>query len=417
MLVVGGGPGGAAAGYWLARAGVETVIVEKKSYPRDKTCGDGLTPRAVKQLIDMGFDFDIPVLHKITGLRAYAGDLKIELPWPEHTIYPNWGAVIRRADLDGAVATLAEKQGAVVHQNTEAVAVVEDGDLKAVRLKRKDADGTVEVEQVTPDLVVVADGSLSRFGRELGTARRKDYPYGLAVRGYAASPNSSDPMLESQLNITDSQGRTLPGYGWIFPLGDGTINVGAGVISSFKAFKEVNTSRVLEAYIESLPDHWQVDETSLLTKPVGGKLPMSMSVGPKVGRNWVSIGDAAGAVNPFNGEGIDYAYETARMAAGRIVEALGSRDTTRLVAYEADLEREYADYNRVARAFVIAVGRPRVMRTLTRTGLRSRPLMEWVLKVMANLLEPEERGMAERVYGAIEKVVRLGPDPLIKSRA
>ena len=270
---------------------------------------------------------------------------------------------------------------------------------------------------MTPDLVVVADGSLSRFGRELGTARRKDYPYGLAVRGYAASPNSSDPMLESQLNITDSQGRTLPGYGWIFPLGDGTINVGAGVISSFKAFKEVNTSRVLEAYIESLPDHWQVDETSLLTKPVGGKLPMSMSVGPKVGRNWVSIGDAAGAVNPFNGEGIDYAYETARMAAGRIVEALGSRDTTRLVAYEADLEREYADYNRVARAFVIAVGRPRVMRTLTRTGLRSRPLMEWVLKVMANLLEPEERGMAERVYGAIEKVVRLGPDPLIKSRA
>ena len=140
MLVVGGGPGGAAAGYWLARAGVETVIVEKKSYPRDKTCGDGLTPRAVKQLIDMGFDFDIPVLHKITGLRAYAGDLKIELPWPEHTIYPNWGAVIRRADLDGAVATLAEKQGAVVHQNTEAVAVVEDGDLKAVRLKRKDAE-------------------------------------------------------------------------------------------------------------------------------------------------------------------------------------------------------------------------------------------------------------------------------------
>jgi flavin-dependent dehydrogenase len=142
---------------------------------------------------------------------------------------------------------------------------------------------------------------------------------------------------------------------------------------------------------------------------------MSLSVGPKVGPNWVAIGDAAGAVNPFNGEGIDYAYETGRMAARHIAEALGAGDLDRLRSYEADLAAEYADYNRVARAFVIAVGRPAVMRALTRTGLRSRPLMEWVLKVMANLLEPEDRGISERIYGAIEKVVKVGPDPLIKS--
>ncbi len=172
---------------------------------------------------------------------------------------------------------------------------------------------------------------------------------------------------------------------------------------------------MLEAYIEGLPDHWQVDESSLLGRPMGGKLPMSLSVGPKVGPNWVTIGDAAGAVNPFNGEGIDYAYETGRLAAGRVTEALAGGDPGPLYAYEADLESEYGAYNRVARAFVIAVGRPAVMRTLTRTGLRSRPLMEWVLKVMANLLEPEEKGMAERVYGAIERIVGVGPDPLIKS--
>ena len=98
---------------------------------------------------------------------------------------------------------------------------------------------------------------------------------------------------------------------------------------------------------------------------------MSFSVGPKVGSNWVAIGDAAGAVNPFNGEGIDYAYETGRMAARHVVAALGTRDLQRLAGYEAELEAEYAAYNRVARAFVIAVGRPAVMRTLTRTGLRS----------------------------------------------
>ncbi len=414
VLVVGGGPGGAAAGYWLAKAGVGVTVVEKKHYPRNKTCGDGLTPRAIHQLLDMGFEFDIPQMHRINGLRAYAGDMKIEIPWPQHTIYPNWGGVIRRADLDMEVAQLAAKQGAVVRDGTEAVAVTDNGRLTGVELRIKDAAGETHVEVVKPEVVVVADGSLSRFGRALGTYRRRDYPYGMAVRGYFASPNSHDDMLESQLHILDREGRAMPGYGWIFPLGDGTINVGAGVLSTFKGWKEVNTSKVLESYMERLPDYWHVTADSALTRPVGGKLPMAFSVGPKVGPNWITIGDASGAVNPFNGEGIDYAYETARLAAGFITEALGSDDMSRLRRYEDALEQEYGDYHRVARAFVIAVGNPAVMRTLTSVGIRNQTLMEWVLKVMANLLEPEEYGMAERIYHAIEKIVKVGPEPGIR---
>lgn len=413
VVVVGGGPGGAAAAYWLTRKGLSVVMAEKKSYPRDKTCGDGLTPRAVKQLLDMGFEFDVPKLHKITGLRAYAGDLTIELPWPEHTVYPNWGAVMRRADLDMAVAMLAAEQGADVRQNTEAVPVMDGDRLVGVEMKMKQADGSAESEVLEPKVVVVADGSLSRFGRKLGTQRRKDYPYGLAVRGYYASPNSKDTFLESQLNIMDAKQRAVPGYGWIFPLGDGTINIGAGVLSSFKGWKELNTSRLLDAYIAGLPDYWGVTPDAMVVKPTGGKLPMAFSVGPKVGPNWVTIGDAAGAVNPFNGEGIDYAYETARMAADHIADAIGADDLSMLQRYAQHLQDEYADYNRVARAFVIAIGNPTIMRTLTRVGIRSKPLMAWVLKVMANLLEPEEQGMAEHVYKAIEKIVRIGPEPRI----
>ncbi|MDJ0962066.1 MAG: geranylgeranyl reductase family protein [Acidimicrobiia bacterium] len=413
VLVVGGGPGGAAAAYWLARNGVSVTVVEKKSYPRDKTCGDGLTPRAIKQLMDMGLDVDATGLHRINGLRAYAGELTLEVPWPEHTIYPNWGAVIRRADLDMRVAELAADQGAVLRQRTEATAITDGGELIGVELVEKNDTGVVAREVVHPRVTVIADGSLSRFGRKLGTARRKDFPYGLAVRGYHSSPNSHDEFLESQLNIVDRQGRNVPGYGWIFPLGDGTINIGAGVLSSFKGWKDVNTSQILEAYIESLPDYWQVTGDTQLTKPTGGKLPMAFSVGPKVGRNWVTIGDASGAVNPFNGEGIDYAYETGRLAAGFVAEALGADDLGRLHRYADALEAEYGDFHRVARAFVVAIGNPTLMRALTRTGLRSRPLMEWVLKVMANLLEPEEYGMAERVYHTIERIVRIGPEPLL----
>jgi len=410
VLVVGGGPGGAAAAYWLARRGLEVILVEKKTYPRAKTCGDGLTPRAIRQLLDMGFDFDRSDVHRIIGLRAYAGELTLELPWPQHTIYPDWGATLRRADLDMQVAALAEKQGAVVRQGTEAFPVISDGELTAVQLRENGA----APEVVHPGYVVVADGSLSRFGRNLGTRRRKDYPFGLAVRGYYASANASDGFLESQLDIRDAQNRSMPGYGWVFPLGDGTINVGVGVISSFKGWKDVNTSRVQDAYLAGLPDYWEVGPDSEVGRPTGGKLPMSLSVGPHVGPNWLVVGDASGAVNPFNGEGIDYAYETGRLAAEYIEQAIAADDRTLLNGYALALEDEYGAYHRVARAFVIAIGNPVLMRSLTRIGLRSRPLMEWVLKVMANLLEPEEYGIQEQVYRAVEKAVRIGPDPRLR---
>jgi geranylgeranyl reductase family protein len=402
VLVVGGGPGGASAAYWLARRGVDVLLVEKKTYPREKACGDGLTPRAVRQLIDMGFDFDRPDVHRVIGLRSYAGDVMLEMPWPEHSVFPNWGATLRRADLDGRVAGLAEAAGATVLQGVEAAAVIEDGELVAVELHR-----TGEApEIVNPEFVVVADGSLSRFGRALGTHRRRDYPFGLAVRAYWESPNSSDGFIESQLDIRDREGRAMPGYGWVFPMGDGTINVGAGLVSTFKGWKDVNTSRILDAYLASLPGHWQITADPI-ERPIGGKLPMAFSVGPKTGRNWVLIGDAAGAVNPFNGEGIDYAYETGRLASRFVAEALATGDPESLAGYDEALVAEYAAYHRVARIFVSAIGNPTVMRTLTTVGMRSRPLMEWVLKVMANLLEPEERGMAEKVYQAIERAVDL----------
>ena len=407
VLVVGGGPGGAAAAYWMAQRGLSVLVAEKKEYPREKACGDGLTPRAIKQLVDMGFDF--AGHHRIVGLRAYAGDTRLEMPWPEHSIYPNWGAVVRRSDLDMQVAALAEKQGAVVATGTEAVPVVTAGDLGEVILKRNGYE-----ERITPKMVVIADGSLSRFGRKLGMERRKDYPYGLAVRGYWQSPNSQDPYLESQLDIRDREGRAMPGYGWVFPLGDGEINIGAGAISSFKGWKDFNTSRLIDAYVEQLPDYWGLTDASLVRQPIGGKLPMALSVGPRFGRNWVAVGDSIGAVNPFNGEGIDYAYETSRLAAGYVADAIATGNPAVLQGYSQSLDDIYADYQRVARRFAIVIGHPAVIRRLTHIGMRSRPLMEWALKVMANLLEPEERGLTERIYGSIERIVKITPDPLLK---
>jgi flavin-dependent dehydrogenase len=139
---------------------------------------------------------------------------------------------------------------------------------------------------------------------------------------------------------------------------------------------------------------------------------MSGSVNPKVGPNWIVIGDAAGSINPFNGEGIDYAYETARVAADLISESLATGSGLALSRYPRLLEDEYGLYFRVANLFAKVIGQPALMRELTRVGMQSRSLMEWVLRIMANLLREDEVGPAEAAYRAVARLVRLVPEPV-----
>ncbi|MBI2169751.1 MAG: geranylgeranyl reductase family protein [Actinobacteria bacterium] len=415
VLVVGAGPAGAAAAYWLASLGHDVLMVEKKQFPREKTCGDGLTPRAVRQLNDMGLGERLHDYHRYDGLRAIAHGVTLEMRWPEHPDFPDHGFVVRRRELDDLVANQAVKAGATLWQGVEATApVLESGLLRGATLVRRD-NGTREGGQTEEDVsaryVVIADGSLSRFGRQLGTARNKAFPQGMAIRGYYESPLHDDPWIESCLDLRDRAGKSLPGYGWVFPVGDGTINVGVGLLSTFRDWKQVNTSHLIEEFAATLPAHWEVTPAAATGPPTGGRLPMAGSVSPKVGPNFLVVGDASGSVNPFNGEGIDYAYETGRAAAECIHEALTTGNALPLRGYHQWLDGEYALYFRVARLFARLIGRPALMRELTRVGMQSRSLMEWSLRIMANLLRPDEVGPAEAAYRAIAALVAPLPDP------
>ncbi len=408
VLVVGGGPAGAATGYWLAAAGHEVCVVERKTFPREKTCGDGLTPRAVRQLNDMGLADDLTAFHRFEGLRATAHGVRLDLRWPSHPDFPPYGYVVRRRDLDQLVADNAVKAGATLWQGADAVApLVERGFVSGATVRRQagSAPGPVRARYV-----VVADGANSRFGRALGTFRTREWPYGTAIRGYWASPRHDDPWIESALDVKDRSGNPLPGYGWIFPVGDGTVNIGVGLLSTFRDFKSVNTTHLLQEYVATAPEYWGLSPEPACGKPTSGRLPMGGSVGPKAGPTWLVVGDAAGTVNPFNGEGIDYAYETGRLAAEVIHEAIDGSDPLVLQTYERRLQAEYALYFKVARLFARVIGRPALMRELTRVGMRSRTLMEWVLRIMANILRPDELGPAEAAYKAAAAVVRLLPD-------
>jgi geranylgeranyl reductase family protein len=408
VLVIGGGPAGAATGYWLAKAGLDAVVVERKAFPRDKTCGDGLTPRAVLQLEEMGLGDWLHTHHRNNGLRAVAHDITLELPWPKHSRFPDHGYVVRRTELDRTVAEHAAAAGATLLDGTDATApILRDGLCQGAVVTDK-ASG--ETREVHARYVVLAEGANSRIGRALGTARDRTYPMGLAIRGYYASPIADDPWIESALDVRDRNGASLPGYGWVFPLGDGTVNVGIGLLSTFRDYKSVNTTNLMNEWLVTAPEHWGLDPDGALGPVVGGRLPMAGSISPKVGPNWVAVGDAAGFINPFNGEGIDYAYETGRLAADLIAESIATGDGLALARYPHLLDEEYGLYFKVARVFMSLMGNPALMRELTRVGMHSRTLMEWVLVIMANLLEPHEVGPAEAVYKAVAALAKVVPD-------
>jgi menaquinone-9 beta-reductase len=419
VLVIGGGPAGSACAYWLAEAGWDVALVEKKVFPREKTCGDGLTPRSVRQIADMGIEGSLAGAHRYTGLRAHAFGRVLDLPWPEHPTFPSYGYVITRHDLDAIVNERAVKAGATVWQGTEAVEPILDGGGSAApggsqlpscvgALVKEKATGATR--PVRARYVVVADGANSRFGRALGTTRDRSQPMGMALRGYYSSPGHDRTFIESHLDIRDGDGTMVPGYGWIFPLGDGRVNVGVGLLSTDRRWKGINTSTLMDHFVAWAPKEWELSPATCLGPPTGGKLPMGLAVGPRIGSTTLVVGDAAGTINPFNGEGIAYGYETGRLAAAALGEALCGAGSRALEEYELRLEEAYGLYYRVARAFIRVISRPELMMLCVGTGMHSESLMSWILRIMANLLRPEETGPAEAAYRALALIARLAPE-------
>jgi geranylgeranyl reductase family protein len=411
VIVVGAGPAGSTTAYYLAQAGLDVLLLEKSRFPREKVCGDGLTPRGVKALVAMGISVseqDGWVRNR--GLRVIGAGKRMELPWPELSSYPGYGLVRPRTDLDQMLARRAQQAGARLLEGVTVTGPLLDdrtGRITGVVAKPADADGE---RAYRARVIVAADGNSSRLSVGMGLRKRDDRPLGVAVRTYYQSPRHDDDYLESWLDLWDGD-RLLPGYGWIFGMGDGTSNVGLGLLNTSAAFGHTDYHAMLRKWLAGMPAEWGFTEENR-TQPIrGAALPMGFNRTPHYYQGLLLVGDAGGMVNPFNGEGIAYAMESGEILARTVAQALARArrsETERVLAgYPRALADAYGGYYAVGRVFVKAIGRPGLMRFATKHSMSRPALMGFALKLLANLTDP--RGdAADRLVNGLSK---LAPYP------
>jgi menaquinone-9 beta-reductase len=406
VLVVGSGPAGSAVALRLAQQGHRVTVVEKRPVPRHKACGDVLTPRSLAELHLLGVDALACGGRRVEGVRMIAAGRELIEPWPSHPDLPGHGAVLRRDLLDELLRERARSAGASILMGHEAITpVVDRGFVRGATVT------TVEGERaIRSRFVVVADGANSRFGRALGTTRERDWPYGIATRSYWRSARSNDTWLETRLGIPDANGNPIAGYGWIAPVGDGTVNIGIGLLSSYRDVRGVNALKLLDAFARQVADAWQIDPGESLKSPTRFRVPLGGSVGPTMGPTFLVVGDAAGAANPFNGDGVNAALLTGRLAADVLNDALTTGNSTSLQRYPTLLADAAGQYDKVGRLAARFLGRPALLRSMLRVGMRSDRVMGAALRIATGELRREGAGAAERAYATAAALSKLAPN-------
>lgn len=425
VIVIGAGPGGAAAAHYLAREGFDVIALEKSRYPREKVCGDGLTPRAVRELDLIGLPYpEEEGWIRNHGLRMVGGGHRLEFPWHDLEAFPNFGLSLPRAAFDERLANHARAAGADVREGWHVDGALRDdstdgyaggGRIVGVTARPVDEAGKRgEPVQFHAPLVIAADGVSARIALGLGMERKKNRPMGVAVRTYLTTPRHDEPWMEGHLEVWDGErgkSHLLPGYGWIFPLGDGTANVGLGTLSAKGTPSKLDHRALLRDWLTHAAQDWEFGEQvgELRTADIkGAAIPMAFNRQPHYVPGMMLVGDSGGMVNPFNGEGIAYAMQAARRATEAAVaarEAADARARERaLASYARMMKDDLGGYYSLGRVFASLVEHPTVMKVCTRYGLPSSLVMEFVSRLLADVYEPRGGAWADRLMVALTRV-------------
>jgi len=391
VLVVGAGPAGSIAALVLARAGASVALLDKAQFPRDKACGDFIGPRGLQVLADLGIpeppglDVGDMVVVGPTGRR-------VVLPCFNGATYPGRARAMTRSVFDDALRTAALDAGAVAYAGRAESPLWSEGDIDGFTVS---GGGGGELRA---DFVIGADGATSHVAQSAGLVEGSRVLWGFAVRCYV--DQSVD--LPAITLWEPTRWHAFPGYGWIFPSPGGIANIGIGIGTLADRQTGAGAVRALPAYLDHLVELGLVDRAaaSPLPRRLGGWLKMGMvGTTPATGRVLL-VGDAAGLVNPLQGEGIAQAMTSGRSAAESILNSPGHAATR----YRYKLARTHLPYQRITAAGHAAlVGRPRsiaaVGRMLTAPVLGSALAGGWGI-FWNELLDGAAPGSARRVATA-----------------
>jgi geranylgeranyl reductase family protein len=361
------------------------LVIDSASFPRDKACGDGLTPRAVAELERLGLGdwLDVRIRHRGLRMSGFGGEVEVDWPGPS---FPSTGSAVARVELDDRIRKVAEDSGARMLLGVKVVGAHHDSAGRVVSALL--ADGT----EVGCRELIVADGARSSLGRKLGRRWHQETVYGVAARGYLESPRGDEPWLTSHLELRSPDGGVLPGYGWIFPLGNGEVNIGVGALSTSKRPADLALRPLMSYYTDLRRDEWGFSGQPRAV--LSALLPMGGAVSGVAGPNWMLIGDAAACVNPLNGEGIDYGLETGRLAA----EVLGSGELSG--AWPNVLQSHYGREFSVGRRLALLLTFPRFLPATGPIAMRSTRLMSIAVRVMGNLVTDDDADIVARAWRA-----------------
>jgi geranylgeranyl reductase family protein len=333
-IVVGAGPGGSSTAHHLARRGRRVLLLDRARFPRDKSCGDALTRGAVRILAEMGV---LPLLEtgvRIRGVRVFMrGKGSRDFAYPRGLAAPNHGLVLPRLELDRILCRHAVTAGAELWEGVTVSRLLLEGGV-AVGVETV---GQRERRCLRAPVVVAADGAGSRLAHQAGLTQTAAPDLGSALRGYYTDVAGLEDLLEIYVPLLDPTDRyLLPSYGWVFPVGSATVNLGVGL------FERQRGAHVRELFTRFLDTLRQADLRFERAKPLGPwkGAPLRFDFAPErcAAPGLLVVGDAAGMISPFTGEGISYALESGKLAAEVI-----DRGLTRAPAGTPDL----AEYPRL----------------------------------------------------------------------
>ncbi len=337
VVIAGAGPAGAAAAHALAGAGADVLVLERAHFPRDKSCGDGVTAHAVAILNEMGVTFD---LFEGRGVKTYGGLIggpsgrtfsAHPPPAPDGSEVECW--VVPRLLLDAEVARAAVRAGARLSEGATVTGVTRGKNGSAGGVEYTDGNGT---QRIAAKVVIGADGAHSVVARSLGVRDASKRHLGFALRGYYEGVTD----LRDDLEIYYYDRDILPGYGWVFPTGPGVANVGIGIYSGELDRSPRKLRDILDDFIARVPNvAARMRGARPIGRAIGWPLPVSSARRRTVFDGAMLCGDAASLVDPLTGEGIYTALVSGRSAGRAALQALKTSDASAPVL--RDHEREW----------------------------------------------------------------------------